>query len=202
MWFYVNIVIKTERKEMQFNWLESPVIAFDVETTGLYADKDRVVEIACVMFEDGREVDSLSSLINPGIPIPEVVSNIHGIYDDDVMDAPTMADFFDYFEDFVGNNVLVAHNAKFDLSFLRKEYARAGRDFPSLLILDTLSMSRKAFPGLPKYNLKALAYSCGIEQKYHHRALDDARTCGELFYKCIRQLAPSGELAIRGFSVG
>lgn len=187
---------------MQFNWIEKPFVAFDVETTGLYSDRDRVVELACVMFENGREVDSFSSLINPGIPIPSKVSSIHGIYDEDVADSPSMADILPAFEDFVRNNVLVAHNAKFDLAFLKAEYFRAERDFPAFIVLDTLSMSRRAFPGLPRYSLDAMAYTCGIKQESHHRALDDARTCGRLFYKCINELAPSGELPIRGFSVG
>lgn len=169
-------------------------VAFDFETTGLDAARERVVEIGAVRFRLSESTGAwlsapeavFASLVNPGKPIPPEVSAIHGIYDLDVSFAPSFADIAPDFFAFLGDSVLVAHNAPFDLGFLAAESFRAGIELPANPSYDSRVLAKTAVPHLPSYALKALASSFGIEQKEAHRGADDARVCMELFIRCIQ----------------
>jgi DNA polymerase III epsilon subunit family exonuclease len=150
-------------------------VAFDTETTGLWAPSHRIVEIGAVRFRLGDESsETFASLVNPQRPMPPEVIGIHGITDDMVADAPTIDDVLRRFLDFCGDAVLVAHNAPFDISFVGCELERCGMSFGDNLILDTVDIYRRLFPGLPGYSLLTLAQQLSISQTQAHRALADA----------------------------
>ncbi len=169
-------------------------VAFDFETTGLEAQKERIVEIGAVRFSmrerDGEwelsAGEEYASLINPGRPIPGQASAIHGISDLDVSFSPSFKEAAPVFLRFLGESVLVAHNAPFDLAFLAAECERAGLALPLNAAYDTKLLAKTAVPHLPSYSLKSLASSFGIAQKEAHRGADDARVCMELFARCVR----------------
>jgi len=171
-------------------------VAFDFETTGLSPQSDRIVEIGAVAFRMIKEAGSwradvdgeFSTLINPGRPIPAEVSAIHGIDDLSVSAAPNFAHAAIQFCSFLEGAILVAHNAPFDLGFLKAETARAGLQVPQNPAYDTIAIAKTAVSGLPSYSLKALASSFGIIQNAAHRGADDARVCMELFVKCLNVL--------------
>jgi len=171
----------------------SSFTAFDFETTGLDPARERVVELGAVRFRLSEEAGSwiptveaeFSSLVNPGRPIPREAGAIHGISDLDVSFSPSFAALAGDFFRFLGDSVLVAHNAPFDLGFLAAETARAGLEMPPNAAYDTIVLARTAVPHLPSYALSALAKSFGIDQKDAHRGADDARVCMELFVRCV-----------------
>jgi DNA polymerase III epsilon subunit family exonuclease len=168
-------------------------VAFDFETTGLDAGRDRIVEIGAVGFRLEKDSEGwkavpdgeYESLVNPGCPIPPEVSAIHGIDDLAVSSAPYFKDAASDFFPFIDGSILVAHNAPFDLGFLKAEAARAGLENPPNPAWDTVSIAKTAISGLPSYSLKSLASSFGINQTAAHRGADDARVCMELFVRCI-----------------
>jgi len=127
------------------------------------------------------EEGSLSLLVNPGKPIPPVTTAIHGISDKDVEGEPAFAALAPALAELARGAVIIAHNAPFDLSFLRAELSRAGLPPAANEVLDTRIVAKAAFPGLPSYRLVDLAARLGIGHERAHRALDDARACAGLF---------------------
>lgn len=158
-------------------WLEAtPIVAFDTETTGLWAPSERIVEIGAVRRDSaGAKLREFGSLINPGRPIPETVTAIHGITDEMVADAPPASEVLPRFVEFCRGAVLVAHNAPFDIGFVGWELNRSGLNFGEDLILDTVDIYRRFFPGQVSYSLLSLSRAFGFAQDQRHRAVDDAR---------------------------
>jgi len=156
-------------------------VAFDTETTGLWAPSHRVVEIGAVRFRLGSDrTETFASLVNPQRPMPSEVIRIHGITDDTVADAPTVGDVLRRFLDFCSDAVLVAHNAPFDISFVGCEMERCQLPFCDNLIFDTVDIYRRLFPGLPGYSLLQLARQFNVAQTQAHRALADAEYVSRL----------------------
>ena len=157
-------------------------IALDLETTGLSAERDAIIEVGAVKFRDGEACEEFSTLIDPGRPIPYEVRQLTGIADADVLGKPRFAEVADQLMRFVGQHPVVAHNASFDLGFLRAQglcHENAG--------LDTWELSTVLLPDQPSYSLGALAASLGIVHENQHRALSDAYVAGQLFaYLCER----------------
>ncbi len=163
-------------------------IAFDLETTGTLPGVDRIVEIGAVRVVDG-EVDSVfSTLVNPGISMPEAASRVNGITDDMLMGKPVIEDLLDPFAEFCGQDSLVAHNAVFDAQFLsadiKKYESKAGQG----VVLDTYSMAKKIYPGLANYRLGTLVQHLDIPSSQFHRAEEDASYCAKLFLKMIEKI--------------
>lgn len=158
------------------------LVAFDTETTGLNPYAGRLVEIAGVKFTlAGDIVDSFSSLIDPGIPIPRRVAQIHGITDDEVRGWPPAAVVLREFFRFVGgpDTVLVAHNAPFDIGFVRQELLRNDLPFPDASILCSLQLARRHLPFLNSHALEPVARALGLPVAIHHRAFSDSLlVCG------------------------
>jgi DNA polymerase III epsilon subunit family exonuclease len=176
------------------DWRDRQYIALDFETTGLDSHRDRVIEIGLLQFSIGpenllREETSLSLLVHPSMPIPRQASLVHGIYDLDVSSAPLFEACIGQLETLAGERTIIAHNAAFDIGFLRSEYRRAGLRFRERPSLDSIPLARKAFPGLASYSLGALVLKFGIDRATAHRALDDARSCAALFLLCARRLS-------------
>jgi len=171
------------------------LIAFDIETTGLYPEQgDRIVEIGAVPII-GTEVLlelGFEALINPGIPIPPDISRINGITDDMVRDAPTLESVLPKFLDFIGDLPLIAHNAPFDVGFISFYMGKAG--VPSLKnpIIDTLELSRKAFSHAGTHNLDALLSRLHIayNSEQRHRSIGDAYLTA-LAYLKLKTMPPS-----------
>ena len=154
-------------------------LAFDLETTGLFAEADRVVEIGAVRFDaEGRERGRFEQLVDPGRPISPSARAVHGIDDADLIGAPRSEAILPEFVAFLGDpesTVLLAHNACFDAGFLGRELARAGLPMPAHSVIDTLPMARRRWPSAPDHRLETLAALLGLETDGAHRALADSR---------------------------
>ncbi|MFW6213432.1 MAG: PolC-type DNA polymerase III [Spirochaetota bacterium] len=175
---------------------ETVFTAFDFETTGLFPATDRIVEFGGVRFQDGKILDTFEMLCNPGIPIGADAAKVSGICDGDVAGAIPVAEAIPSFIEFVGESVLVAHNAAFDLGFLRAAAESVGEGEILNPVVDTQALSIKEFPGKKSYGLQNLAVEFGFPPNRAHRALDDAIMCKRLFEHCVEQLSFMGGLEL------
>ena len=171
--------------------------AFDFETTGLYPDKEKIIEIGAVKFNLNGDEYRFSGLINPGMRIPEAASAVNGIYDEMVADKPPEEDIIPGFLSFIEDSVLVAHNIGFDASFLIKTVERLGIEAPDLICLDTILFAKKYFPGLYSYSLENICRNIGIDIENAHRAEDDAAACRDLFLACLNKVADHKYLELK-----
>ena len=166
------------------------IIAFDTETTGLSPTRGHIVELGAVKFKDGTIIGATNWLINPGEPIPAAATAVHHITDDMVKDKPRFAEIYPEFKAFVGDGVLMAHNAPFDVRFMREEIKRIpGEPLPENKVLDSLRLFRHWMPGLESYQLADLARHVGLEEGQFHRATDDARFTVQIFNKVLAKKA-------------
>lgn len=154
------------------------LVALDLETTGLFPETDRVVEIGAVRFRpDGREVGRYERMVHPGRPMSPAAQAIHGISDADLSGAPpasvVIPEFLGWLDD-PGRTRLLAHNARFDAGFLGRELARLGLPIPPFEIRDTLDLARRRLPGAPGHQLDSLARRLGLDLGPSHRALADS----------------------------
>lgn len=164
-------------------------VAFDTETTGLSSQTCRIIEIGAVRFDSTGILDSFNTLINPETTIPPELVQLTHISDDMVKDKPLIKDILPDFIKFLGDSIIIGHNAHFDLRFLNAELARADMNENKNAVIDTLGFARWCFPDLPKYNQPFLAQMFGIEISQAHRAYDDARVCGNIFLELIKKSA-------------
>lgn len=170
-----------------------PVAVVDFETTGLHADRgDRIVEVAVVRADPGRDPRRFVSLVDPGEPVPSDAIAVHGITDEMLRGSPSFATVYPGLSALFEGAVIVAHNAPFDLGFLRAECARAGLVVPvDGPVVCTLSMARNLF-ALPRCNLSALAQRMGVTQPGVHRALADVYTTLGVFRAMVASLSADG----------
>lgn len=178
---------------------EIPFAAFDIETTGLNPLTDKILEMAVVTFRRGEIQETIDSLINPGIVIPETVKNIHGISDEMVIDMPALAELIDDFLVPLGNSVVVAHNVSFDLSFFTEAAKAHGREPLTTAVVDSCELARQLFPNLTSYKLTSLVEKFGLPCDQSHRALSDAKSCFALFCKCVETLPKKWDTAWEEF---
>lgn len=164
-------------------------ISFDLETTGFIAGVDRIVEIGAIRFINGEVESIFSTLINPGMDIPEAASRVNGITNDMLVEKPTIDRVLPAFAEFCGQDILVAHNANFDFQFLLSDIVRLEAPAPKGVILDTCNIARKVLPGLPNYKLGTLVQHLNIDSSNFHRAEEDATYCGKLFIKIIEKMS-------------
>ncbi|NCN95282.1 MAG: 3'-5' exonuclease [Bdellovibrionales bacterium] len=166
-------------------------IAFDLETTGFLPGVDRIVELGAVRFVDG-EVDAIfSTLIDPLMPMPQAASRVNGITDEMLAGKPNIEELLEPFADFCEDDFLVAHNAAFDTQFLTKDIEKHESKAPRGLILDSLPLARKVFPGMANYKLGTLVQHLEIPGSGFHRAEEDASFCGRVFLKIIEKMTGS-----------
>ena len=161
-------------------WPAATFVAFDFETTGLDGRNDRIVEIGALRFGPDGEGEAFQTLVDPGRPIPWQASKVNGISDAMVRGQPDLDVALPRFLAFAGGAVLVAHNAPFDLGFLKAGLARLGLKVPANPTADTCALARLALPGRRSYSLQNLAGEFRIDPGSAHRALDDARVCARL----------------------
>lgn len=168
-------------------------IAFDLETTGTVPGVDQIVEIGAVLFNNYDVESVFSTLINPQRSIPAGASAVNGITDDMVFDKPLIEDILPSFAEFCQEFPMVAHNAPFDSQFLLADIKRHELLAPRGVILDTLPIARKVFPGLPNYKLGTLVQHLKIPSSNFHRAEEDATYCGRLFIEMTKRISIGGK---------
>ncbi len=167
--------------------LDETYVVFDIETTGFSPVTNRIIEIGAVKVVGGEITERFSTFVNPEVPIPFEIENLTGINDGMVMEADTIETVLPEFLSFVGDAVLVAHNAGFDVGFIEENAKRQGlaTDFTAV---DTVGIARTLLTGQAKYTLDAVAKTLGVSLENHHRAVDDAECTAEIFVKFITML--------------
>ena len=162
-------------------------VVFDIETTGLSSRNDKITEIGAVKIKDGIITDRFSQLINPEKEIPQVVVELTGISNSLVENEPTIEKVIPEFYEFAKDAVLVAHNAKFDISFIRREYKNNNIEF-NHPILDTLVLARATMTHMKRFNLGTLCKNLGVSLVGAHRAVNDAEATAEVFIKLVEKI--------------
>lgn len=152
----------------------------DLETTGLNATRDRIIEIGALKIRNGEVADSFSQLVNPERMISSVITEVTGIDDDMVRDADTIQCVLPKFLEFAGDDVLLGHNLQFDYSFLKQNAVNLSFHFERMGV-DTLKIARARLKELPSRSLEDLCRYYGIEDKNHHRALNDVTVTWALY---------------------
>ena len=177
-----SIVVNYNRNQKYHKY-----VVFDIETTGLSPVNDMITEIGAVKIENGIVVDEFSQLINPKRPIPDKIEKLTGITDEMVKDQPTIKEVLPEFQDFIKDSVLVAHNATFDVGFIKEQLSKI-KETINNPVLDTLELTRTLFPHLRSHRLNVIAKHLNVNLINHHRAVDDAKATAEIFLKCMKLL--------------
>ena len=167
--------------------LDDTYVVFDLETTGFSAIKDKIIEIGAVKVVNGEIVDSFSTFVNPKRPIPFEITQLTSITDEMVMEYEDIETILPKFLEFVGDAVLVAHNAGFDVGFIEQN-CRYQDIEPHFVSVDTVALARVLMPTLSKYKLNVVAKALNISLENHHRAVDDAGATAEIFVKFVQML--------------
>lgn len=160
--------------------MKSPVaeitfVAFDTETTGYPGGDHRIVELGAVKFKNGEIIAEKNWLINPGRYIPYFARQVHGINNDMVKKSPTFAQIYPEFLEFIDGTVLVAHNAAFDVEFIKEETRRSGLQPPTNAVINSLSLFRNWYPDAASHSIEPLTDHLALEKGTFHRATDDSR---------------------------
>ena len=186
--YYINDVddvpAVTGPSEMDF---DGEYVAFDLETTGLSPRKDRIIEIGAVLMKRGQEIDRFQTFVDPGFRLDKEISDLTGITDEMLKGAPDIREVLPKLLEFVGDRVLVAHNARFDTTFVYRECKRLGIDY-TVKSVDTLILSQCLLPQLNNHKLDTVAKLFEVGDFNHHRAADDALVCGRILAKLLEKL--------------
>ena len=158
--------------------MRGELIAIDLETTGLDVESDRIIEIGVVLMEEGEVISEYSTFVNPHTKIPERTTLLTGIHQHDVQNAPDIDDVLPKLLAFVGDRPIIGHSVGFDMAFMNKHGV-----FTSNTPLDTYDLASVLMPRAPRYNLHSLTQDAGIALEDAHRALDDARAAGLLYWQ-------------------
>ncbi|HFD1833901.1 TPA: PolC-type DNA polymerase III [Clostridium perfringens] len=154
-------------------------VVFDIETTGFSSKNDKIIEIGAVKLKDGEIVDSFSTFVDPKVNIPYKITELTSITQNMVNGQPTIDEVLPKFMEFVGDSVLVAHNAAFDVGFIKKNLMDMGKTLKNP-VMDTVPLARYLYPDLKKVKLNLVAKHLGISLENHHRAVDDAKATAEI----------------------
>lgn len=171
--------------------LQADYVVFDLETTGFSPETNRIIEIGAVKVQNGAIVDRFSTFVNPEVPIPFRIEQLTSIRDDMVIDAPVIEDILPKFMEFCDGCIMVAHNADFDMSFIKKNCMRQGIEC-NPTIVDTVGLARVLLSNLNRFKLDTVAKALGVSLDNHHRAVDDAACTAEIFVKFITMLEERG----------
>ncbi|MCQ2451817.1 MAG: PolC-type DNA polymerase III [Oscillospiraceae bacterium] len=171
--------------------LQDGIVVFDIETTGLDSQKDRITEIGAVLLKNGEETARYQTFVNPERSIPANITALTGIRDSDVADAPSQEQAVRDFLAFVGDRPVAAHNAGFDVGFIYEACQRYGIEYEPAYV-DTLALARSLMPELKNHKLDTVANKLSLPQFNHHRASDDAVTAGLILAKMQEYLEKAG----------
>ncbi|KOC37248.1 exonuclease domain-containing protein, partial [Clostridium botulinum] len=179
-----GVPIVTNVREQTIN---DTFVVFDLETTGFSSAYDKIIEIGAVKIKNGNIIDSFSTFVNPEIKVPYNITELTSITNDDVKNADTIDSILPKFIEFCGDSVLVAHNANFDMSFIRKNCNDLNIDI-NYTVMDTVPLAKFLFPELKRYKLNTIAKHLGVSLENHHRAVDDAKATGDILLCCFKLL--------------
>jgi DNA polymerase-3 subunit alpha (Gram-positive type) len=171
---------------------DATFVVFDVETTGLSTAYDVIIELAAVKIRDGKVIDKFECFANPHRPLTEKIIELTNITDDMLKDAPEVDDVIREFHEFIGDAIVVAHNASFDMGFLYAAYEKAGITGVKHPVIDTLELSRLLNPTLKNHRLNTLCKKYGIELVQHHRAIYDTEATGYLLLQLLKEAKEKG----------
>ncbi|KAA8675026.1 PolC-type DNA polymerase III [Clostridium sp. WLY-B-L2] len=186
----VPIVINGEGKT-----LDDTYVIFDIETTGFSSINDSIIEIGAVKVKDGKVVDKFSEFVNPGRIIPGRIVELTGITDEMVEKCPNIEEILPKFMEFIGDSIVVAHNASFDVGFIKKNCNDLNLKFKNP-VMDTIPLCKFLFPELKKFKLNIVAKHLGISLENHHRAVDDAGATCDILLKCFEILRERNILSL------
>ncbi|GAF63677.1 DNA polymerase III PolC [Bacillus sp. TS-2] len=172
--------------EADVSLADAEYVVFDVETTGLSAVYNTIIELAAVKVKNGEIIDRFESFADPHEPLSNTIIELTGITDDMVKGQPEIKDVLIQFKEFVGDSILVAHNASFDMGFLNVGYQKAGIGEANNPVIDTLELGRFLYPELKNHRLNTLCKKFDIELVSHHRAIYDAEATGYLLWKMVK----------------
>ncbi|TVY10620.1 PolC-type DNA polymerase III [Paenibacillus cremeus] len=190
-----NIVddsVKVVMNPTEIPLADSEYIIFDIETTGLSVTSNKIIEIAGVKMKEGKEIDRFASFINPHERIPYHIQQLTNINDDMVKDAPELEDILPKFIEFVGDSVLVAHNARFDIGFIQANCKQLGIPEVTNPVLDTLELARLLFPTMKNHRLNTLSDKFKVSLDNHHRAIDDSIALGHVLFHLLKEAGDRG----------
>ncbi len=170
---------------------DDEMVVFDIETTGLSNRSCRIIEIGAVKIKSGEIIDTMDIFVDPECPIPAEITELTSITDDMVKDAPKEAEAVRQFLDFAGDKLLIAHNANFDVGFIRVACERCGYEFTNTF-LDTVGLSKYVNPELKRHKLDVIAAHYKLDDFHHHRASDDAAVLANIFFIMLERLKKEG----------
>lgn len=162
-------------------------VIFDVETTGLSAIYDKVIELSAVKMKNGGVLEEFEEFIDPGFHLSETTTNLTSITDDMVRGSKTEEEVFKLFREFCGDTIVAGHNVTFDVGFMNTGYARHGLGPIENPIIDTLTLARFLYPDMKSYRLNTLAKKFGVALEHHHRAIYDAESTGHLLHLFLKE---------------
>ena len=171
--------------------LSQTFVVFDLETTGFSNKNDKITEIGAVKVKNFEIVDRFNELINPEKDISYKVQELTGITNDLIKDKPTIEEILPRFMEFIGDSVLVAHNAEFDIGFINQKCKEMNIEFKNKSV-DTLMLARILLPHLKRFKLNNLTKELGVPLHNHHRAVDDAAATAQIFIKFLDMLEKKG----------
>ena len=163
-------------------------VVFDLETTGIGAKSNQIIEIGAVKVEEGKIGETFSTFVNPLRPIPYPIQQLTGIDDSMVSNARTIQEVLPEFVQFCEGCVMVAHNASFDIGFIEQKAKEQGI-LVEYTVIDTVSVARALLPDLKRYKLDTVAKRLGVSLENHHRAVDDATATAEIFVRMLDRLS-------------
>ncbi len=171
--------------------LSDTYVVFDIETTGFNPRMNKIIEIGAVKVENEKITERFSAFVNPKVPIPFEIEKLTSINDAMVMEERVIEEVLPEFMEFCKDAVMVAHNADFDMSFIKYNLKVMGME-KDFTIIDTVGLARKLLPSLNRFKLDTVAKALGISLEHHHRAVDDAECTAEIFLKFIKMLRDRG----------
>lgn len=190
--YLVNDGVSIAYEEEHRSLSDATYVVFDVETTGLSAVYDSIIELAAVKIKDGNVIDKFESFSNPHHPLSATTIELTGITDDMVKDAPEIEDVIKRFHDWIGDSILVAHNASFDMGFLYVGYKKCGLQDTIHPVIDTLELARFLHPEMKNHRLNSLAKKFNIDLTQHHRAIYDCEATGYLLLILLKEADQKG----------
>lgn len=179
-----QIVYQEQERELA----QDTYVIFDVETTGLSVENNTIIELAGVKMKEGQIIGRFESFVNPHEDIPANITKLTGITNEMVADAPELDTVIKGFLEFVGDGVLVAHNARFDMGFLQASCKKINIEPVKNAFLDTLELARFLYPGLRNHRLNTLADKFKVSLENHHRAVDDSEATGHIFFHMLKEV--------------
>lgn len=182
---HITIIDGDKRAKINKRKKEAKFVAVDVETTGLSPLYNELIEVSAIKYEGAKKIDTFSTLIKPKKEISSTITNITGITNKMLENAPELDKVMPELVNFIGDNPIVAHNANFDYSFLQNN---SNRSFTKNKVIDTVAISREMLPNLPNHKLNTVARCIGIKEEGFHRAEFDCECCAKIYIKYLENI--------------